>query len=116
MAKTTYEVSIDSDDQFFVTVRSDDPDALDAALPWPTRMYHQLKAQEAATWNAGGVTPESESTVADEDETTNDETNPPVCAVHGTPMVQMTGKRGPFWSCHRKDANGRFCSYRPDQA
>jgi hypothetical protein len=40
-------------------------------------------------------------------------TDAPVCAVHNTPMVLQPGKRGSFWSCHERTADGGFCSYRP---
>lgn len=39
--------------------------------------------------------------------------HPPLCAIHKTPMKRMEGRKGPFWSCHRKMANGSWCTYRP---
>lgn len=41
------------------------------------------------------------------------ETAPPVCAVHQQPMVWMRTKKGSFWSCHLRNADGSFCQYRP---
>lgn len=39
---------------------------------------------------------------------------PPVCDVHKVPMVQVKGKSGSFfWSCHQKNADGTWCSYKP---
>jgi len=40
----------------------------------------------------------------------------PICAVHERPMVLQQGKRGPFWSCHERNGDGSFCSYRPARA
>ncbi len=54
--------------------------------------------------NAGMVMPNDESTA---------EVSAPTCEVHHVPMVPVEGKRGPFWSCHRRNADGSFCRYRP---
>jgi hypothetical protein len=40
----------------------------------------------------------------------------PVCPVHGKPMWHQQGKHGWFWSCHQRDEDGSYCSYRPGQA
>ena len=37
----------------------------------------------------------------------------PMCAIHHVAMVWQRGRRGFFWSCHQKNADGSFCSYRP---
>jgi hypothetical protein len=37
----------------------------------------------------------------------------PLCGVHLVPMVEMTGTRGFFWSCHEKNGDGRWCGYKP---
>jgi hypothetical protein len=37
----------------------------------------------------------------------------PVCAVHSHTMTWQKGKRGFFWSCHKKMEDGSWCSYRP---
>lgn len=45
----------------------------------------------------------------------------PVCGIHGTPMEwktgtsKKTGKPYAFWSCATRNADGSFCSYKPDQ-
>ena|SRR5438093_137580 len=36
-----------------------------------------------------------------------------ICEVHQIPMVRVEGKRGPFWSCHQRNADGRFCNLGP---
>jgi len=49
-------------------------------------------------------------------------TNPqaPSCGIHGTPMTWKTGvskgsgKPYAFWACSTKNADGTFCSFRPE--
>ncbi len=38
----------------------------------------------------------------------------PICGVHDLPMVWQKGKAGFFWSCHQKNSDGSWCSYKPD--
>jgi len=38
----------------------------------------------------------------------------PICAIHHIAMVKQRGKYGAFWSCHERNADGSFCSYKPD--
>jgi hypothetical protein len=37
----------------------------------------------------------------------------PMCAVHDLPMVWQKGRKGYFWSCHEKKADGSWCDYKP---
>src|SRR5205085_8898934 len=37
----------------------------------------------------------------------------PFCGVHSTPMTQVQGKHGPFWSCHQRNPDGSWCSFKP---
>jgi len=39
----------------------------------------------------------------------------PMCAIHHVPMKLVDGKRGPFYSCHERDSEGNWCSYRPKE-
>ncbi len=36
----------------------------------------------------------------------------PLCGIHGTPMEWRETKRGAFWSCPQKFANGDWCNYK----
>jgi len=45
-----------------------------------------------------------------------DAIEPPMCRVHDLAMVQVNGKKGEFWSCHQKNSDGSWCSYRPKAA
>ena len=38
----------------------------------------------------------------------------PICAVHHVAMVKQRGKYGAFWSCRERNADGSFCSYKPE--
>ena len=38
----------------------------------------------------------------------------PICAVHHVAMVKQRGKYGAFWSCHERNADGSFRSYKPE--
>jgi hypothetical protein len=43
------------------------------------------------------------------------EQEPPVCQVHQVPMALVQGRKGEFWSCHTKNEDGSWCSYRPTE-
>lgn len=46
-------------------------------------------------------------------ESIDPDAEPPMCGVHEMPMVLMHGRRGDFWSCHEKNPDGSWCSYKP---
>ena len=81
-----------------VDVAGDDPEAVKAALRWAKGICERLEGLDQ---------PKQEEGQQEERET-------PVCAVHNVPMVWQKGRRGFFWSCHERNADGSFCSYRPD--
>ncbi len=39
-----------------------------------------------------------------------------ICGHHRVSMHLMNGKRGQFWSCHEKNEDGSWCTYRPPKA
>jgi len=80
-----------------VTVTIEDPGGTDAALAWAKATYAKL-----IRTNNASTAPSPE----DVDE-------PPICAVHQLPMARMNGRLGPFWSCHEKNLDGSWCSYKP---
>jgi hypothetical protein len=96
MAQTTYEVRLAVDGNHSVSVRGSDVTQMQAAIAWAKATHAALVAR-------------SEAPAATQPE----EAEPPICAVHDLPMVRMEGKTGPFYSCHQRDAAGRFCAYRP---
>ncbi len=101
MAQITYEVRLALDGNHSVVVRSADPSQMPVALAWAKATHAALTARSGDA--------------AVRQDTTEDETQaePPICGVHDIPMVRVAGKNGPFWSCHERDDQGRFCSYRP---
>jgi hypothetical protein len=39
----------------------------------------------------------------------------PICGVHDVPVVWQKGRAGFFWSCHQKNLDGSWCSYKAAQ-
>lgn len=100
MAQITYEVRLAIDGNHNVVVRSADPSQMKVAIAWAKATHAAL----AARYGNGSV---RQDMVEDELPT-----EPPICGVHEIPMVRVEGKNGPFFSCHERDEQGRFCSYR----
>ena len=101
MAQTTYEVRLALDGNHSVNVRGSDPSDMKVAIAWAKATYEALAArygEASSSRDKGQVELPAE---------------PPICGVHEIPMVQVEGKNGPFYSCHQRDEQGRFCSYRP---
>src|SRR4051794_38127663 len=102
MATITYQVTLTSDGKPAVSVTSDGPDAAREAIPWVAQTY-------ATLLNDARAIPRPATTVVAQPAAEE----PPTCAVHQLPMTRMRGRKGPFWSCHEKLADGGWCSYRP---
>ena len=100
MKQLTCHVGMGADGKPLVTVSSEDPDAAAQAIPWVKQTYARIATADAAP------TPEQlkAEPLAEE---------PPTCQLHHVPMVGVNGKRGFFWSCHTKNPDGTWCSYRP---
>jgi hypothetical protein len=92
-------------------VQSDDPAAVTEALVWAKKTHEQLGRLPIKPFQPlsnGDMDPLQQSARISSDSDT-----PPICAIHNLPMVKVQGKRGEFWSCHEKMADGSWCSYRP---
>jgi hypothetical protein len=48
----------------------------------------------------------------DDPEGAADPSDPPICGVHDAPM-DWVDKHGGFWSCHKRNPDGSWCSFRP---
>ncbi len=96
MQKTTYHVTLSTSGQHTISVTGDDPVAIQDDLAWARGIYLKLKTYDVSP-TAEGLDPE-----------------PPTCTVHDVPMVLVQGKKGPFWSCHEKNSDGTWCSYKPE--
>lgn len=99
MNRSLYEVTMSADGAHKVTVRIEDPGGTDAALTWARATHSKLMQSEANPPDTG-----------------NGLGDVPVCAFHRVPMAYMNGRKGPFWSCHEKNLDGSWCSYRPSHA
>jgi len=103
MSQTTYQVILSTDGKHTVIATSDDPIVAREALAWARSTYdlvvktYGLKGEHNHKNGNGDV-----SEVV------------PTCAIHGVPMVRVEGKHGAFWSCHERNEDGSFCSYRPN--
>ena len=106
MANTTYQITLAVDGRHTVTVTTDDPANTKAALTCGRALYEAL-VQRYGTPGAAPTTSHNEAY--------DGTAEAPRCAVHAVPMVRMDGKHGPFWSCHQRTEDGRFCSYRPPE-
>src|SRR4051812_19953606 len=108
MTTTKYRVTLSVDGNHTVSVQSDDPAAVTEALVWAKKTYGQLGRLPQAALPGELLSDDLATAIRDSDE-------PPVCAVHALPMVRVSGKRDDFWSCHEKNDDGSWCSYRPLQ-
>jgi hypothetical protein len=96
MARTTYHVTLSLDGDHRVSVTSDDQTELSEGLAWAKGVVLKLEAYAREHAEAEQV-----------------EEEPPICDVHQLPMVKVQGRKGEFWSCHEKNEDGSWCSYKP---
>src|SRR2546430_10456454 len=96
MARTTYQVTLSLDGHHRVSVTSDDPTELSESVAWAKGIVLKLEAYAREHAAADQV-----------------EEEPPTCEVHQLPMVKVQGRKGEFWSCHEKNDDGSWCSFKP---
>jgi hypothetical protein len=101
MPKVIYELILSHDGKHSVSVKSDDPLALKDALPLAKQLQAGLPEFDESPSPAPPINPVS----AQQPDLHQREA--PSCGIHSTPMTQVQGKHGPFWS---------WCSYRPARA
>src|SRR5687767_13174238 len=94
MGQTKYQITLAADGKHSVSVISDDPESVKVGLKWAKEMYQTL---------AGPLGREPIKLPAPEEEAAGEE-DPPICQVHQFAMVRVQGKKGPFWSCHQRNA------------
>ena len=109
MPKVIYEVTLSPDGKHSVSVKSDDPISLKDALPVAKKIQESLADRPNAS-TAVSSAPKQTTLPMDTDP------QAPVCGFHSTPMVQVMGKHGPFWSCHQRNPDGSWCSFKPARA
>ncbi|TAK28847.1 MAG: hypothetical protein EPO21_22080 [Chloroflexota bacterium] len=95
MAQITYQVTLSTDDgKFAVTAQTGDPQSVKRALAGARQIYDELTGE-----------PQSKPKEQIQEDI-------PVCPEHNQPMVKQRGKYGTFWSCHQKNADGGWCTYK----
>lgn len=102
MAQISYQVILSTDGKHTVIATSDNPAEGKAAVAWARETYDELVRRyglKHEQYKNGGE---------------NGKEAVPICAVHKVPMVKQDGRYGPFWSCHKRNPDGSFCSYRPN--
>ena len=104
-----YQITLRIDGNHSVSVSGDDPATVTDGLAWARGIY--LKLQERAKQPSPAPLPRTAETVAHQ--IAADAEQPPTCAIHSKPMVSVTGRKGRFWSCHEKNEDESWCSYKP---
>jgi hypothetical protein len=107
MSKVIYEVTFSDTNTHSVCVKSDDPLALQDALPLAKQLQAEL-SQESGHPESGTPAPKQSPLPS-----IDVQSQAPQCGIHSTAMTQVQGKHGLFWSCHQKNFDGSWCSYRP---
>ncbi len=104
MSQMTYQVILSTDGKHTVIITGDDQAEMKAAATWAKGTYEAIVNQ----YGLKGAPKQSTAQQGEGSEPT------PICQTHQVPMVRVEGKRGPFWSCHERNADGSFCNYRPN--
>ena len=104
-------MNLSVDGKHSVSVQSDDPAAVTEALLWARKTYHQLTVLPARPFQSASK--EEREQITQAVPSVAEETEPPTCTIHDLPMVRVQGKKGAFWSCHQRNPDGSWCSYRP---
>lgn len=104
MVNSTFQVILSTDGKHTVIATSNDPVQAKAALEWARVTYDAVVKRYGL---------KHEQYQKDGDENGKDAV--PTCAFHELPMIRVEGKYGPFWSCHQRNEDGSFCSYRPNE-
>jgi hypothetical protein len=113
MNRATYEVTLTVDGRHSVSVQSDEPAAVTEGLVWAQDTYKKLirlaQSQQVKPSREAATTALESASYQRVDA----ETEAPICGVHGIPMIWQKGRKGYFWSCHEKNSDGSWCSYKP---
>lgn len=109
MPQTGYQVMLSTGGNVAVTVTADDPAEMESALAWAGLAYKHLVGGQGK--NDGRI---DDQVTADQVQEGKDE-EAPICAIHKVAMVKVEGRFGHFWSCHERNADGSFCTYKPDR-
>lgn len=102
-ARITYQVILSADGKHQVSVTTESADEATKALGWAQATFDRLveRYNRPREWSRKDVRSDASG-------------EPPVCPIHGLPMIRQKGRLGYFWSCHQRNAGGGWCSYKPE--
>lgn len=103
MAQTTYQVILSTDGKHTVIATTDDQVAVKSAFAWAKTTYERIVEHYGHKGQQRLGQPEQPADEAI-----------PECAIHHVAMSRQAGKWGQFWSCHQRNADQSYCSYRPN--
>lgn len=106
MAQAKYEIVLSTDGKHSVVAETDNQAETKVALAWAKATYEQLVAQHGREGEHLVLAEPAEMVALELEEA-------PICAVDQEPVVKVNGKKGDFWSCHEKNPDGSWCTYRP---
>src|SRR5688500_8342874 len=110
MPQTKYQVNLAVDGKHVVSVQSDDRAAVTEGLVWAQDTYKKLQRLGQSNGGSNPMAPPAQAVVPQVVQPEEVE----ICAIHGVNMVWQPGRKGYFWSCHEKMADGiSWCTYRP---
>ena len=105
MPQTGYQVMLSTGGNVAVTVSAEDPAEMKAALAWAELAYKHL---------ADGQGKNDDGQVKNEPVQEQQEEEAPICPIHNVALTRVKGRYGYFWSCHERNADGSFCTYKPE--
>jgi hypothetical protein len=102
ITKSTFQVVMRTDGKHQVIVTVEDPSGIDAALAVARATYAKLLKDEELTPLSGSTELQQPAPVE----------AAPACPMHHRVMSWVAnGRRGRFWSCRKKNADGSWCTY-----
>ena len=104
-----YQVALSVDGNHSVSVTAEDEAEITAGLVWAKRVHEQLRAMSRRQPPVLEHAPASASLPTDAEPPGP----PPLCGLHQVAMVWQRGRRGYFWSCHERNPDGSWCTFKP---
>src|SRR5436309_3365860 len=105
MAQMTYQVILSSDGKHTVIVTGETEAEMQSANAWAKATYDTIVSRYGLKGASKPAAQNGEISAADET---------PICQIHQVLMVQVNGRKGPFWSCHEKNSDDSWCTYWPN--
>jgi hypothetical protein len=110
MPQVKYQVTLAVDGKHAVSVASDDAAAVIEGLVTAQEIYRKLQRLGPSNGiQSHGVELRVNANPTPQVEPEEKE----ICGIHNVPMVWQPGRKGYFWSCHIKNEDDSWCTYRP---